>query len=176
MRIQQVHKTVSFFFLVTRTPVFKFYIALWKVIRKSSNQPGIYWLPFQLTFRGSWEMLPSETEFVSFLWTAEKRLHSNSEYQTFLVTWPLACRDLLVDRAIYPFHIVAFTSSGRLQHRLRLYELSGGGFVLLCLCSHHPLRPELQLTHSKRGQPGILPCLSPQVSETRQFHKDPFNL
>lgn len=138
MRIQQVHQTVSFFFLVTnRTPVFKFYIALWKVIRKISNQPGIYWLPFQLTFRGSWEMLPSETEFVSFLWTAEKSLHSNSEYQTFLVTWPLACRDLLVDRAIYPFHIhiVAFTSSGRLQHRLRLYELSGGGFVQLSMFS-----------------------------------------
>lgn len=45
-----------------------------------------------------------------------------------------------------------------------------------CLCSCRPLRPELQLTHTNRGQPRILLCLSPLVSERRQFHIDSSNL
>lgn len=36
-----------------------------------------------------------------------------------------------------------------------------------------PLRPELQLTHSNRGQPGGPPCQSLLVSEMSRFRNNP---
>lgn len=87
---------------------------------------------------------------------------NSKEETTFLLRIPnISCHLTFSLRgppgSIHPFHILTFTSSDALRRALRLYESSGGGFVERCLCSHHPLRPELQLTHTNRG-PGLAFC------------------
>ncbi len=149
---------------------FKFMLGFEGAVRKISNQSGTNRLLFCFTLRESWEMYPSEAELcLSF---EERRQHFNSEYKTFFCH--LTFSSQRPPGSFYPFHILTFAPSDTLQHRLRHSELSGGAQWALSFPS--TLWGTSYSWHSNGSQPGILLCVSPVVSEMRQFHNDSSNL
>lgn len=173
MRIQAVQKLFHITLNSLISPMCKLYIALWKGVRKISKVSLVVIdRHFSSHLERAGKRSPQRQSCVFPLNSKEEttfqlRIPNISCHLTFSLQGPPG--------SIYPsayWHSLQVTDHrtdwGFLNQAVVLCER--------CLCSRRPLRPELQLTHSNRGQAGILLCLSLLVSKTRQFHNDPSNL
>lgn len=132
---------------------FRVYAVLREDIRS-----GSYWLPFWFTFSRSLETFTSrQNTVVSYLWTVQLHIANICCHLTFSLQRPPG--------SSYPFHRLAFTSSDRLQHTMRVYELGNGALWLLC-----PLLLDGWATVDTLIRASV-PCLPLLVSETQfQFY------
>lgn len=137
-------------------------------IKINSNQHGGYWLAFQFTSRESWETVPSEAD-IAPVFEMKRRLYSHSEYQTFVVTWPLSCRDLL-PLSIPSTHWRSFQVTDCSEDWGFMNQNCGALWVLSMFW------PPFEARAPADTLMGVHLCSpTPLVSEMRQFRNDPSN-